>query len=337
MLPPMKTKRSTSVAFTVLSGLLLLPAASRAEDDYSVLTSVYAKTSNTYQRQKDADGKWVREYYALVNGGPAEGTTKDNAQSRVPFVAIATVLAQHLARQGYFPATDPDKVDLLIQVNWGRTMPLDDHIYRDTLDHAVVSMNQFKAKSAAAVASRAAVSAQGAGEIASLTGTAEEHEAWAAESYMESDMIVQGMLNRSRDKANARTGYLLGYMADINKADGPQRYAGGNLYNDLLADIEEPRYYVVLSAYDFTRTVRQQKPTIQWVTRMSMRAPGNSFAEKAAAMIAYSSTRFGQDTDGLERKLYPQYKVNLEDVRFLGMTGSDWRNPAEGSGSKEGE
>ena len=119
---------------------------------------------------------------------------------------------------------------------------------------------------------------------------------------------------------NAKTAHLLGYMGDINKSDGIQRHAGGGrLYDDLIADIEEARYYIILSAYDFKKTVRENKPKLQWVTRMSMRAPGNSFAERAASMIAYSSSRFGQDTDGLERKLYPQYKVNLEDIRFLGV------------------
>ena len=29
-------------------------------------------------------------------------------------------------------------------------------------------------------------------------------------------------------------------------------------------------------------------------------------------------SRFGQNTDGLERKVTPQYKVNLEDLKFLG-------------------
>ena len=125
-------------------------------------------------------------------------------------------------------------------------------------------------------------------------------------------------------------------MGEINEADGPQRYAGSNRYGDLIADIEEARYYVVLLAYDFTATVRHRTPKLRWVTRMSMRAPGNSFAEKAAAMIAYSASRFGQNTDGLEQKAYPQYKVNLEDVRFLGEAPA-WRNPAEAPAKTEGK
>jgi hypothetical protein len=324
------------ICLGLLAGLLVLAAPGRADDENSVLTSVAAKTDKDYRRQKGPDGRWVREYYTLVNGGPTAGTIRDNEQSRVPFVAIATVLAQHLAHQGYFPATDPANVDFLLVVNWGRTMPFNDNIYRENVDDVLASMDTFKGKNLTAMAARENVTNQtGQAEIA-LTGSVEDMEAQAAESYLESSMIMQDMLNRSRNQANARTAHLLGYMGDINRADGPQRYAGGALYDDLIADIEEARYYIVLSAYDFNRTVRGQTPKLHWVTRMSMRAPGNSFAEKAAAMIAYSASRFGRDTDGLERKLYPQYKVNLEDVRFLGLAG-EWRNPADEPDSADRE
>ena len=46
--------------------------------------------------------------------------------------------------------------------------------------------------------------------------------------------------------------------------------------------------------------------------------PGNSFAEKAASMIAYGATRFGQNTTGLERRSQPVYRVNLGETKFLG-------------------
>lgn len=324
----MKTTSSSLLIPRLLAGLLVLAATGRADDEYSVLTSVSAKTAKDYKRVKGPDGKWVREYYTMVNGGPAEGTIRDSAQGRVPFVAIATVLAQHLARQGYFPATNPEQVDFLLVVNWGRTMPFSDPLYRDGLQHVTSAMNTMNLKNQSAAMARESITSTAQAEV-SLTGTVEEMEAQAADNYLQNAMIIQDMNNRARNQANARTAQLLGYMGDINKADGPQRYAGGgDLYNDLIADIEEARYYINLSAYDFESTVRQQKAKLQWVTRMSMRAPGNSFAEKAAAMIAYSASRYGQDTDGLERKLYPQYKVNLEDVRFLGMTPA-WRNPGE--------
>ena len=96
----------------LLAGLLLVNTAGLAADESTVRTSVFAKTDQEYKRQKGPDGRWVREYYALSNGGPAEGTIQDNAQEKLKFASLASVLAEHLARQGYFPATDSDKVDL---------------------------------------------------------------------------------------------------------------------------------------------------------------------------------------------------------------------------------
>ena len=317
-------RNSPPRAFTVCLAVLLLGGiAGFADDENAVLTSVFSKTEKSYKRGKDAEGKWVREYYAMSNGGPVEGTIKDNAQEKIKFVSIATVLAQHLARQGYFPATDPDKVDFLLVVNWGRTRPYEDATYRTGVDSVMTSMNRFATSSQSADIARATLAQQQQeqrGGGVSITASAEEMEAMAARSQMESALLTQSMLNRARDQDNAKTAHLLGYMGDINNADGIQRFAGGGrVYDDLIADIEEARYYIILSAYDFKSTVRDQKPKLRWVTRMSMRAPGNNFAEKAAAMIAYSASRFGQNTDGLERKLYPQYKVNLEDIRFLGV------------------
>lgn len=328
----MRTTPPTSLALCLLAALGLLASLGLAADDESgVLTAVFAKTDKAYKRQKDADGRWVREYYAMTNGGTADGTIQDNAQEKVKFVSIATVLAQHLARQGYFPATDKDKVDLLLVVNWGRTMPFTDNVYREGVQNVLADMNSFGAAKQAA----AAAPPPPQGET-NLTGTVADMEAQAAESTLVGSLLMQDMMNRSRNQANAKTAHLLGYMGDINKSDGIQRFAGGGrLYDDLIADIEEARYYIILSAYDFKKTVHGNKPKLQWVTRMSMRAPGNSFAEKAAAMIAYSASRFGQDTDGLERKLYPQYKVNLEDLRFLGI--AEQTAPTKPTGAKAEE
>lgn len=327
MIGGMRTMPLSLLSGRLLAGLLLLAVAVRADDENSVLTAVFAKTDQQYRRFKGPDGKWERQYYAMVNGGAFADTIRDNAQERIPFSALAAVLAEHLARQRYLPATKPDNVDFLLVVNWGRTMPFIDNVYREGVDNVMDAMNTHALKSLAADAARANVVNQTEASI-NLTGSVEDMEAQAAESQMENAMIMQDMMNRSRNLANARTARLLGYMDDINQADGPQRFAGGgNLYDDLIADIEEPRYYITLSAYDFQKTVREGKPKLRWVARMSMRAPGNSFAEKAAAMIAYSASRFGRNTNGLERKLYPQYKVNLEDVRFLGLAGGN--SPAE--------
>lgn len=335
----MNPTRVPPLAIRLTVALLLLAVTGRAADDeHAVLTSVFSKTDRGYKRQKGPDGKWVREYYAMTNGGPAEGTVQDNAQDKIKFVSIATVLAQHLAHQGYFPATDQEKVDLLIVVNWGRTNPFSDGIYRSGTDNVLSAMNSMSGMNQAASAqpAPAATSAETAPQAeVTATGSVQDMQRQAAQSQLTSAMLTQDLFNRARNQENEKNARLLGYASDIQKTDGIQRLAGGgSRFEELIADIEEPRYYVILSAYDFKKTVREKKPKIQWVTRMSMRAPGNSFAEKAAAMIAYSASRFGQNTDGLERKVTPQYKVNLEDLRFLGVAEATPPAPAEKTDGK---
>ena len=309
------------LTLTLFAGLLALGPAGAADDEHGVLTSVFGRTDKGYKRQKAPDGSWVREYYAMTNGGPETGTIQDNAQDKVRFVALATVLAEHLARLGYFPATDPKKVDLLIVVNWGRTTPGNEN--RSGTDNVLAAMNSVTNLGPATPPAIVTVTEQSAAPQAevNLTGSVEDIQRQAAQSQLEGALMTQGMFNRSRDQTNERNATLLGYTGDLSKSGGIQRLVGGGgTYEGLLADIEEPRYYVILKAFDFKKTVQEKKPTMQWVTRMSMRAPGNSFADRAAAMIAYSASRFGQNTDGLERKLYPEYKVNLEDIKFLGVS-----------------
>ncbi len=308
----------------LIAGLLLLNAASFADEENTVLTSVFAKTDKGYKRQKDSDGRWVREYYAMTNGGPAEGTIQDNTQDKIKFASLARVLAEHLARQGYFPATDPAKVDLLVVVNWGRTTPFNDSTYRSGAVNVMGAMNTLSGLNRTAASQPELPSATDAGSApqaeVSLTGSPEEMQRQAAQDQLEGAMLTQELFNRARNEDNAKNARLLGYMGEINESDGIQRFAGGgNRYDELVGDIEEARYYVIISAFDFKKTVREKKPKLQWVTRMSMRAPGNSFAEQAAAMVAYSAARFGQNSDGLERKAHQNYKVDLEDTKFLGV------------------
>lgn len=326
----------------LLAGLLLVNTAGLAADESTVRTSVFAKTDQEYKRQKGPDGRWVREYYALSNGGPAEGTIQDNAQEKLKFASLASVLAKHLAHQGYFPATDSDKVDLLIVVNWGRTTPFNDSTYRSGSDSVLSAMNNLSGLSRAASFQPAAPAASEAGaaprsEI-SLTGSVDDMQRQAAQSQLDGAMLTQDLFNRARDQDNAKNARLLGYIGEINDADGIQRFAGGgNRYDELLTDIEEARYYVIVSAYNFKSTVRENKPKLHWVTRMSMRAPGNSFARHAAAMLAYAASRFGQNTNQLERREQPSYRVDLDDIKILGLVEESSASEAVPPSKPEGK
>ena len=127
------------------------------------------------------------------------------------------------------------------------------------------------------------------------------------------------MENRARDQINLPNAKLLGYLDEINDADGIQRWAGGgDRYNDLIADVEESRYYIIISAYDFPELVKHDKKKLLWQTRVSVRAPGNRFDDSFAAMLKGAAKYFGQDSGRLIRGEESKGTVELGDLKYLG-------------------
>jgi hypothetical protein len=56
---------------------------------------------------------------------------------------------------------------------------------------------------------------------------------------------------------------------DLAAANGVHRYAGGgDRYNDLIGDVEESRYYIVVSAYDFQELTQKKKKKLVVLPRL---------------------------------------------------------------------
>ena len=108
-------------------------------------------------------------------------------------------------------------------------------------------------------------------------------------------------------------------MDDLADSNDIRRWAGGgDRYNDLVADVEETRYYIIISAYDFDQLVNHQKKKLRWQTRVSVRAPGNRFDDSFAAMLKGAARYFGQDSGKLVRGEESKGVVELGDLKFLG-------------------
>ena len=136
---------------------------------------------------------------------------------------------------------------------------------------------------------------------------------------MVEELLMVKMENRARDQINLPNAKLLGYLDAINEADGSQRWAGGgDRYKDLLTDIEEPRYYIVISAYDFPELLKEGKKTLLWQTRVSVRSAGNSFDQSFVPMLKTAAKYFGRDSGKLVREEQEKAKVELGDLKFLG-------------------
>jgi hypothetical protein len=134
--------------------------------------------------------------------------------------------------------------------------------------------------------------------------------------------------DRIRDQLNTNNARVLGYLDDLADANDIRRYAGGgDRYSDLIADVEESRYYIVVSAYDFRQLVDHGKRKRLWQTRVSVRAPGNNFNETYLAMMKNASRYFGQNSGRLVRGEASKGEVELGELKYLGEAAEP--GPAE--------
>ena len=129
------------------------------------------------------------------------------------------------------------------------------------------------------------------------------------------------IFNSMRDRMDFRNARMLGYDAEgVIGTDYGRHLLMTPFHHkteDLVDDIEDNRYFVVLMAYDFQLLWKQKKAKLLWETRFSIRQQHNNFDEQLAAMADYASRYFGQDTQGLVRRPLPEGKVTLGVPKVL--------------------
>jgi hypothetical protein len=287
----------------------------------TVATAVYSRIGNGYKRQPLNDGSFKPEFYALSNGGRIYGTTSDLTVDRVTYPEVAEIAMRLLLRQNYYYAKSREQATLLLVLQWGNTTAFDRSMYDQNISIAGSIFTDLQNALRAANISDVGM-VRGAGDIRldpSGTQPAAPVEAQVAIDRLESAMIQILADNRARDKINEHNARVLGYIDDINDSNDIRRWAGGgDRYTDLIGDIEESRYYIVVSAFDFPELIKSGKKTLLWQTRVSVRTPGNSFDDSVAAMMKSASKYFGQDSGRLIRGEEAKGTVELGDLKFLG-------------------
>lgn len=288
-------KRSIGYTALGIAVLTLLMAVVRGED--TVATAVYSRIGNGYKRERLADGSFKPEHYALANGGLIAGTGSDNTIERVTYPEVAEIAARFLLQQNYHYAQTKEQAKLLLVLNWGATLSYNNMNYGYAVQQLSVA----------------------AAELSKQKMYGASNDTDVPMDAMAEQLLMVKMENRARDAINLPNAKILGYLDAINEADGIQRWAGGgDRYNDLIGDIEEPRYYIVISAYDFPGLEKQGKKKLLWQTRVSVRSPGNSFDQSFAPMLKSASKYFGQDSGKLVRGEEAKARVELGDLKFLG-------------------
>ena len=98
--------------------------------------------------------------------------------------------------------------------------------------------------------------------------------------------------------------------------------AFGAKREELIEEIEQNRYFVVLMAYDFQLMWKQKKHKLLWETRFSISERRNQFDKALPVMGQYASRYFGQDSNGLSRTRVPEGQVKVGEPKSLGEVGA---------------
>lgn len=277
-------------------GLAVLGAA----DVQSIAISSTAAPD--YVRALGADGKPLPESYVFYEGNFIGGGTVDPYQKRVKYSDITLMLAQNLAKQNYFPTKDLASANLIIMVHWGTTLTYED------------AEKQFAAEeiNAALAAYNRSVDAGEFADPGALNSALSRQE---------------GVAGSAEENLN-RNAALLGYRRALDKERNKIMPSQEELTMSL--ELAEDRYFVVLMAYDYQYLRKEKAKRLRWVTRLSVRSPGNNFLDAIHTLTVAGGEVFGQQLDGLKRVKVPVRggEVKLHDLKFLGEETKPVPEPA---------
>jgi hypothetical protein len=303
-LPNRQNARYLVGLFAVLTSCSLFAA------ERPLPVAIYSRVSSDYDRAIQSDGTPAREFYALAYGGRIDGTRWDETQSKADFPEIAGIIAQELAKQNYHFAPDKASADLMVVLHWGRTNP----------DNSVNFSDGINVVSDALGNALGETGSDGAFSLVNEAAVA----AGDAQARLDSALSLLQMENRDRQRREEDIAKILGYTDELKRNNDIARFAGSDRFDMLLNEVRDPRYYVVVTAYDFKQLTADsgaQKPKPRWVTRFSIRTRGNDFMEKIDQMALKAGSYFGRDSGRLIRDR--RGEVTIGDLQVVGTSPDD--------------
>ncbi len=311
----------------VCLAVLAIPTAVRAEEGVEGVTAVSSKVSSEYVRERLPDGKFQPEYYSFGEGGQWAGQISDQSLDKLHFIDVAKIIAPPLSGRNYLPATDPKNTRLLIMVYWGLTF-VPGSVSTSTAYANLGSIQDTiaAAQGAAASASMTSPQSKGAGFQGSNSGNSNSTAGLRDDqlAQLSGALVMLNMENRQRDRTDFINAKLLGYDSPGLLGTEQGLYVRGTAFSidrsDLIAEIEENRYFVVLMAYDFQLLWKQKKHKLLWETRFSISERRNQFDKALPEMARYASRYFGESSKGLLRARVLEGKVEVGEptvIEFL--------------------
>jgi hypothetical protein len=285
-----------------------LPFSSLAETQ---VVAIASKTAKDYVRKKLPDGTFQPETYTFGKGDNLGGARVDPTIDKMDFMDVARTIAVPLADKRYYPTQDPKTTNELIMVYWGTTLAPEFATESNT--HILLQQaNQYKEVADRMKAEAAAGTSRSANMIALSYAASVDGQILSATIGVQAE-------NQEREDRDLKTATLLGYdswwvKVNASMDGGPM----GRSKADMRSELEEDRYFVVLSAFDYPTLVKQKKQKFLWEARFSIREHGNDFEKRLPAMVAAASDYFGRDSHGLHHVDVPDGKVLIGPVESLG-------------------
>lgn len=294
----------TRLWLALLVAMPVVPTTLAAADDGPLPVTIYARQAPSYERKLDANGRPEREYYAIGYGGRLDGTVWDLDQTKENFPEIAGIIAKELARQNYFFSENSADTDLLIVLHWGRTNPSGSGNFSDNVGIAGHAYREVQDAQNAIDNPSTAPAVGSGGTSVSVVG---ENQLRMQEALARLDSAITAMRleERQRNYVDEDNAKVLGYTDEMHRGNDIAQHAGSDSFLALLNELRQPRYYVVVTAYDFNDVTKlknaRAKPKPQWVTRFSIRTRGNQFMPSIEEMALRAGQYFGRNSKRLIR------------------------------------
>jgi hypothetical protein len=282
---------------------LLGNLAAHAEE----VEAVASKVAKDYVRKKLPDGTFQPETYTFGKGDDWRGARVDPTIDDLSFMDVARILAVPLAKKQYLPTADPKTTQELIMMSWGTS--------------------RAPEKAAESISHQRLQQANDMREQALQMAKAKDGQAMAVQQLLaEADNQILMALsavqaeNQSRENTDMRTATLLGYdswWVKVNSAMGGSPL--GRRRMDMEDELEEDRYFVVLTAFDYQKLVKEKKQKFLWEVRFSIREHGTAFDDRIKGMAELASNYFGRDSGGLHHDTLPDGHVEIGPVQSLGV------------------
>jgi hypothetical protein len=286
-------------------------------DDKPIPVSIYSRVSPNYERELEQDGTYKREFYAIGYGGRVDGTVWDTTQEKENFPEIAGIVAEELAKQNYHFSPDKNTADLLIVLHWGTTAPFNSGNLTDSVN---LAGDAFRAlNDAQSVQVEVDTSSQESTSQTVSLVSEQQMEIQRANAALDGALTSMQAERADQSRRDEQTAKVLGYTDELARNNDMARFAGSDRFNVLINEVQEPRYYVVVTAYDFDEITNQKKkkrkPDPEWITRFSIRTRGNDFMDRIDDMAMRAGNYFGRESGRLIRQRTGE--VEIGDMQVI--------------------